>query len=286
MSMKKIIYSLLLLGILGCDKPEKIPSYIYIKPFTLTTDPLKEGLNTQKITEVWLYADDVLLGAFKLPAEVPILKEGNVTLTAFAGVRDNGSIDAPNLYFHYLPYTIAKNLIPAKTDTIYPTTTYAKGLQFRLLEDFEGSVSSINNDVDNDKKTNAKVTTIGAKYGKSCLLLKVDKDHPIMSVTTDMPFENLKANNRTYMEMDYNGDIPILVEFYGVTNSGVQFIDAATFKDKNEWNKAYINFSKLITSSYSRYSINFTAALPLDANNKFTKDNGEVRLDNIKLIHP
>jgi hypothetical protein len=273
------------LFLLACDKAEQVPSYIYIKPFVLNTDAATQGLNTQKITEAWVYADDELLGAFKLPAEVAILRSGNSKITLFAGVRDNGSIDKPNFYYHYAPYAVDKNLIAGKTDTIAPVVVYAKNLIFKWLEDFESPLNSLSTDADTDKTTNAVFVNTDVKYGKKCIALNVTKDHPLMSVTTKSTFEKL-PNNRMYIEMDYKGDIPIIVELYGSSSSGLEFVEAATFKDKNEWNKAYINFSSKISAKFTSYNVIFTAVLPLDANGKPIKDAGEVRLDNLKLIHP
>ncbi len=284
--MKNILFfCFCILFLLACDKAEQVPSYIYVKPFSLNTDAATQGLNTEKITEAWAYADDELLGAFKLPAEIPILKSGNAKITLFAGVHDNGSIDKPNFYYHYEPFVVDKNLIPNKTDTISPVVKYVKNLIFKWLEDFESPLNSLNVDADMDKTTSAVFVNTDVKYGKKCLSLQVNKDHQLMSVTTKMPFEKL-PNNRTYIEMDYKGDIPIIVELYGLNTSGLEFIDAATFKSKTEWNKAYINFSTQINAKYTSYNVIFTAALPLDANGKPVKDAGEVRLDNLKLIHP
>lgn len=271
--------------LLACDKAEQVPSYVYIKPFVLNTDAATQGFNTQKITEAWVYADDELLGAFKLPAEIPILKTGNTKITVFAGIHDNGSIDDPNFYYHYTPFTVDKNLSSTKTDTIFPVVTYSKGLIFRWLEDFESALSSLSTDADTDKATSAIFVNTDVKYGNKCTALKVTKDHPLLSVTTKNTFDKL-PNNRMYIEMDYKGDIPIIVELYGLNSTGVEFIEAANFKEKNEWNKAYINFSSKISAKFTSYNVIFTAALPLDANGKPIKDAGEVRLDNLKLIHP
>lgn len=272
---------------ISCNKPEQVPAYIYIKPFSLKTDAATEGANTTKITDAWVYSEDVLLGAFTLPAEIPVLREGDTKITVFAGVRNNGNNASPTEYFNYVPFAVQKKLISTQTDTIFPTTTYSKDLTFRWLEDFEGSINSLNNNVDKDDSTNVTVTSVDIKYGKKCALFKINKNHPIMAATSQFPFDKIPSNSRIYLELDYKADVPILVEIYGIaSSSNQQLLDAATFREKSDWNKTYINFSKNITNSFTSYSFVFSAIMPKDANGQYTKDNGEARIDNIKLVYP
>jgi hypothetical protein len=274
---------LLLVFCIACNKPEQIPAYIYVKPFSLTTDGTKEGANTSKIIDAWVYSEDVLLGAFTLPAEIPVLNEGDTKITIFPGIRNNGNNASPTEYFNYLPFSIQKKLVPTKTDTIFPSTTYDKNLTFKWIEDFEGSINTLNTNADKDDSTSIAVTGIDVKYGKRCALFKVDKKHPLISATTQFPFENLPQNSRVYVEMDYKCNVPIFVEIYGFANGTTpKLLEAASFKEKSEWNKVYLNFSKNIKSTYTSYSFVFSALLPDES----TIEQGEARIDNIKLVFP
>lgn len=271
----------------ACNKPEQVPAYIYIKPFSLTTDAAKEGANTSKIIDAWVYSGDVLLGAFTLPAEIPVLNEGDTKITVFPGIRNNGNNASPTEYFNYLPFSIQKKLVPAKTDTISPTTSYDKNLVFKWIEDFENTVNTLNTNVDKDDSTGIAVTGIDVKYGSRCALLKVDKKHPLMSVTTQFPFENVPQNSRVYIEMDYKCSVPIFVEIYGFANGITpKLLEAVSFKEKSEWNKVYLNFSKNIKSAYTSYNFVFSALLPTDINGQYINEKGEARIDNLKLVFP
>ena len=270
----------------GCDKSEQVPAYISVQSFALNTDA-NEGANSTKILDVWAYSNDVFLGAFTLPTEIPVLSEGDTKITLFAGIRNNGSNATPTEYFHYLPFTVTKKLTAGKTEIINPVTTYDKNLTFRWIEDFESNSSTFNKNVDQYDSTSVNVTAVDVKYGKKCALLKVDKKYPVMAVTTQTPFDKMPTNSRVYLEMDYKCDVPIVVEFYGLNPSSNQkLLDAVTFKEKSEWNKVYINFTKNITNNYAAYSYVVTAFLPSDAAGQFTKDKGEARVDNLKLIYP
>jgi hypothetical protein len=72
----------------GCkDNPEQIPVYLDIQPFKINeTGPGK----WQNITEAWLYVNGEFLGAYSLPAKVPVLAEGNTEIWVYPGVKENG----------------------------------------------------------------------------------------------------------------------------------------------------------------------------------------------------
>ncbi|MEZ4984834.1 MAG: hypothetical protein R2795_07325 [Saprospiraceae bacterium] len=101
--MKIIHFALLLVMSVSwwqCDfiNPEEgIPSYLFIEEFTLTTGPA-QGSNSHKITEAWVFVDDIFLGVYDLPATVPVLETGSHTVRVEAGIRDNGLGDFPNIY--------------------------------------------------------------------------------------------------------------------------------------------------------------------------------------------
>lgn len=287
--MKNIIFFIiasLSIFCTSCNKPEKVPAYISVQSFALNTDA-NEGTNSTKILDVWAYSNDVFLGAFTLPTEIPVLSEGDTKITLFAGIRNNGSNATPTEYFHYVPFTVTKKLVSGKTEIINPVTTYDKSLTFRWIEDFESNVNSFSKNIDQYDSTNVSVTPIDVKYGQKCALLKVDKKYPTMAVTTQTPFDKMPTNSRVYLEMDYKCDVPMVVEFYGLNaSSNQQLLDAVIFKEKNEWNKVYINFTKNITNKYASYAYVVTAFLPTDTGGQYTKDKGEVRVDNFKLIYP
>ena len=56
----------ILASIISCNKNEEsIPSYISISTYNLNTNPSTEGVNTNNITDVWVYANDQFRGAFE-----------------------------------------------------------------------------------------------------------------------------------------------------------------------------------------------------------------------------
>jgi hypothetical protein len=95
--MKKVFHffaSILIIGAFGCNAinpAEKVPTYIQIDSVqVLNMVPAKHGSVSHKITDVWVYYNLQLLGAFELPAKIPVLADGKGQLQVVAGIWDNG----------------------------------------------------------------------------------------------------------------------------------------------------------------------------------------------------
>ncbi len=270
----------------ACDKPEDVPSYIYIKPFELTTTS-SEGENTTKVTEAWIYVNGDAIGGYKVPGEVPIPATGNVDLIIFPGIKNNGSSATPAIYDHYAPYKINVKLTATKTDTIYPKTTYVPDLKFAWLDNFEQQTALTFN-VDADSLNNFQVTKLGAKYGANCGYFKVTDKSPTMSVTTKEGIKNIPSNQRVYLEVDYKGTANLRVALAGNQKNGSKELEFVGYKAKGEWNKAYINFrfKDYAATDYPSFNFIFAAELPTDDVGKPLVKDAELRIDNIKLIYP
>ena len=87
-------YYLLILFLLfaGCsltDSDQPIPSYLVVNEVSVSTLPA-QGAPTHKITDLWVYADNQLIGVFEIPARIPILVNGETTeFQIFPGIRRN-----------------------------------------------------------------------------------------------------------------------------------------------------------------------------------------------------
>lgn len=272
---------------LGCDKPEDVPSYIYIKTFELSTDDATQGANTQKVTEAWVYANNQILGAYTLPAEIPIPYTGATELNIYAGIRNNGSSASPAIYFHYNPYKITKTLTAGKTDTIVPQTTYKKDLKFAWLENFEAS-NTLDINTDSDSVYNFKITTTDVKYGKQCGLFTVTDKNPLMAVTTSTSFKGIPSDQQVYLEIDYKGSADMFIQLIGNSVSGTKVLEYTAFRPQADWNKAYINFrfKDYGATEYPSFNFIISAQIPKDADGKATTSNADLRIDNIKLVYP
>ncbi len=287
--MKNLLYYVTCISLFfsACDKAEEIPAYVYVKPFELSTNAATEGANTSKITEVWAYANNDALGAYKVPGEIPIPTSGNVTLTLYAGVRNNGSSATPAIYFHYNRFDATMNLTAGKTDTLTPKIAYVPDITFAWLEDFE-TKNSLSYNVVSDSLNNFVLTKQDVKYGTTCGYFKVTDKSPYVAVTTKDVMKGIPSSERVYIEVDYKGTANLQVELAGNPVTGSKPLEVATFRGKDEWNKAYVNFRfrDYNTTEYPSFNFIFAADIPRDADGKPTTTAAELRIDNIKLIYP
>ena len=271
----------------ACDKPEDVPSYIYIKPFELTTAN-GEGSNTSKVTDAWIYVNGAAIGAYKVPGEVPIPATGKVDLVIYPGVRNNGSSATPAIYDHYTPYKLSLNLTAAQTDTLFPKVNYVTDLKFAWMDDFEQPTALVFN-VDSDSINNFQVTKLGAKYGTNCGYFRVSEKSPTMSVTTKEGIKNIPSTRRVYLEIDYKGTANLRVALAGNQKIASKELEYSIYKAKDDWNKAYINFrfNDYPSTDYPTFNFIFAAELPIDPiTGKPTIQDAALRIDNIKLIYP
>ena len=128
----------------SCDLKVAIPSYIHIDYMAVSTSahPLY-GSSSSKITDVWVYADDQPIGAFELPATIPILMTGVHTVTIKPGIKIDGISELRSIYPFYMPYTASMNLVAGINNAIKinPTVVYSSSTIFQWEEDFEQGIS-------------------------------------------------------------------------------------------------------------------------------------------------
>ena len=146
-----ILASLVLLLICSCKKDEEaiIPSFVSI-PEVEVNVTANQGTSRHGISEVWVYADSLLLGAFAVGAIFPVIASEPFTLDLFAGIRENGQALSPRTYPFLNPVQV--NLLPrvGETQTLRPSFIYHPQTTFKLQEDFERS-QIFDEDLDEDE---------------------------------------------------------------------------------------------------------------------------------------
>ncbi len=277
-------YSILLLILMtGCDgKEEAIPTYLEILPFELTTDYSLEGSASEKIVDGWLYVGGEFLGAYELPATVPVLASGSTEIILFPGIKLNGIASRPEINDFYNSFKTTVDLQEAEITTIQPTTAYRDNVVFPFIENFDGS-HQIEDDEDGNQATAISLTTDQA-FENASGYIRLTNDNPQMEAATNVRFEDLPLNNnKVYLELDYKTDIPFAIGLIGHqinVPEAKQYI--FIFNPKEDWNKIYIDLSSELTASgLSEYQIVLNAILPTNSDESL----GNVYLDNMKLIH-
>ncbi|HRS54383.1 MAG TPA: hypothetical protein P5250_06725, partial [Bacteroidales bacterium] len=162
---KKHIHRLILLlsifFIASCElinPPEKTPSFVHIQAINLSTNVIEQGTNSSKITDAWVYVDEDIIGAFELPATIPILKTGYHKITIKPGIQLNGTAATRSIYPFYNPIELNIQLVEDQIlDLGTLTTTYNNNTKFAWKEDFEQAGITI--DPSSKSDTNIKKIT-------------------------------------------------------------------------------------------------------------------------------
>jgi hypothetical protein len=297
-AMKKR-YSFFLSGLIlaaatfaGCDiiNPEEpIPGYIHIPSVSVQTTEVLQGSASSNITEAWVSVNGTFLGAYALPATLPVLEQGISEVAVQAGVKDNGLGNSPDIYPFFANFETEADLGPNATDTIRPVFRYSDNTKFAFIEDFnEGS--HIFEELRRGSIEQMASVTEGAFENRS-LRIKLDTSAAILEAATINRYSNLTGEFTTsvYLEVDYKSDVPVTFGIIGYQEGGLpgggQVAFLSGFNPSSEWKKIYFNLSvAVVESRLSEFQIVFQALIPVQ-NGQFVRNEAVVMMDNIKLLH-
>ena len=276
---------LLILLFASCDAidpDEEIPSYVRISDFDLTTDNATQGANTNNIRDVWVYIDNDIQGVYELPADIPILAEGNKEVLMRAGIAVNG-IAATRAQYPFYEFTSeSAQLIRGEITGISPSTTYLMSASFPWIEDFEMSGFSLS-------KTSRSDTSMfkvskpdpNVEYGNSCGGIFMQDSHILAEFQSTFNFILPKGGAEVFLELDYKGNHPFIIGVTVVDGTSETQQSVITINPKDDWNKIYISLKDVVSSALTAnsYKIFFRvvrgSAYPAPV----------IYLDNIKIVH-
>ncbi|MBI1305333.1 MAG: hypothetical protein GC181_01825 [Bacteroidetes bacterium] len=270
------------------DRTEPVPAYVYVDTFSLTTPSNNsEGSSAHNIVDGWVYSNGTLIGAFELPAMVPILASGSHYITVLPGIKKNGRSNDRQTYPFYKSFLDTLNLVGGHIDTLHPTTEYYSGSVFKWIEDFEDKSISI-------EKSGTDVTVDSVQLTTDPALIFNDGKNKV-SAFVELPagtqyFENssiskfdINRNVAVYLEMHYKLDVPMEVGLYAINSAGEEFAQIpilGLYETNGEWKKTYISLAEDI--NVSDYT-GATFKVFFSARNSGSEAK-RIYLDNIKLI--
>ncbi len=268
----------------SCEKFEgnqTIPAYLRIDSIYLQTDYATEGTAYQNFTDAWVYVDDQLVGAFQLPAEFPVLANGQHKLTIMPGIKKDGVAATRTNYPFCQPITMNLTFIEDSTIRLGTLKTrYESTTEFFMIEDFDGPVLQL----DTTKRSQAGIwkTTTGwpsTFEGSHSGLVQMDSVGSLFECTnkTDLVIPSAPV----YMELNFNTNNPVAVGvfLYGYTQI-VQTPVVYLNPTEGAWKKIYIDLTNALNSEtgMQKFRIFFSA---LQAEGVYTTD---IRMDNIKVL--
>jgi hypothetical protein len=264
------------------NPPEKIASYLHIDSFKVKGNYDSVGSLSHTITDVWAFVDNEFIGAFELPANIPILKEGTHHIILKAGIKENGISNTRLYYPFYDKFETNKDLKPNVTDTINPTVYYIpNSYKMPVNEDFEDpSFQFTKSDISaiNLESTDQKEYVYEGHYS---LLAKLTKKGDLFQIESTELYQ-LPRGRAIFMELNYKSNIILKVGYYPVSSTNT--LPAHLVLNLNPtttWKKVYVNYGGEIDYESTSYFFRlFIGALKATES-----DTSVVQLDNIKLLY-
>lgn len=266
----------------GWDSPEPIPAMLYIDTVMLSTSS-NQGTARHDVREVWVSVGTQLLGAFPLPARVPVLEMGEQEVTIFCGIVQNGVTITRDIYPFFDAYRATVNLQPGETDTLPMTIQYSDDTEFVFIEDFETS-NLLSDDIDGNFGTSVTTSSIGAYEGNRSGVIELAGADNLIEVGSNLYYTLPDDVRNVYLEMDYQNDVQLEVGIAGKSPFYFErFYKVGVFPSEGAWRKVYVDLTTEVRTMQSNSAREFQIvmrALHIDPNTTAV-----IRLDNIKLIY-
>lgn len=285
--LQALVLSVLL--VTGCKKDGGVPAYIQLQPITMSTAP-GEGTDRHNLSDVWVYANDQLLGVWEAGARIPVLAEGTTDIKVIAGVRRNGITNERVQYPFTATYQTSVDLVPERTHPIAPEFTYYDGLIF-WNEDFDGNGFQLDRESISDTVLYVWDTLqhpVSEIYeGRASGAFFLDTQRSFFSYVYDSDPIDVDVSDACYLEMHYRSDMQFLIGVY-VTSSGGSveripylFVNPTKQDDGTmPWKKIYVDLqSAWPYPGATGRKFYIEASLPSG------QGAGQVYLDNLKVIH-
>ena len=266
---------------------QTIPTYLQIDKVSLETSYYDEGTNSQSITDAWVYVDDGLIGAFELPATVPVLASGQHKLEIRPGIKLNGISSTRVPYPFYQPITYSDfNFIPDSTLKVKdPTTEYYSNLKFAWLEDFEKSsitfVENLGSDTAIRHTEPGSAEAFTDDNSSFSGVVHLTSDRPVWSALSYNQFENQAQGALVLMELNFKTDNYVSIGIVLLEESQYVKIPLLILNHAKEWTKIYVNLGPNLSlhPGANVYQVYFESGI------EDGKSEASIYLDNIKLIY-
>lgn len=284
-------FTFLILGftfLLSSCKEDITASWLKIDTIDLVTNTTTEGVNSNDITDAWVYMDNQPLGVFELPCEIPILKEGTHDFIVYAGIKSNGINSTRIRYPFYRTDEFTLDLTKGETVSYTPSVSYKTGIEFLGREDFEdtGIILAPNNDEDTTKIsiiTKNNYPDI-VKYGDNCGKMSINSVDSVISAFTNLTLEI--PPGQTFMELDYMNTntfaIGMISQTFTTYTRHEPFIRLNSQEAGNEvWKKVYLDLSDYVSYLSNPLYFEYYLVSALDSD----RTAGNIYIDNIKILY-
>lgn len=256
---------------------EDVPGYIRCDSATITTDNNTQGSNSSRITDAWIYVDDIFQGAYELPAHFPLLSLGNHKIKIDPGITINGIAASRAVYPFYSSFDTTINIVSLGEYSINPVLEYNSLADFAQLENFEGSIS-LTRDASSDTALFTRSDAESFESGYGCFF--IDDAHPNFKYASTATYL-LPYSATAYLELNYKCNQEFIVGLTTQVSTATYNDDAVIVKASSSWKKIYILLSDVLklTTNATGHKIFIRAV------KSSTVSLGTVYIDNLKVIY-
>lgn len=234
--------------LLSCDTDDRDPAFLRIESFDFSTEP-GEGTDSEKITELWVYeGGTTMIGAYDLPATIPLLSGGNSKVRIYPGIKNNGISSTRIIYPFYNFYEFTATLTPGEDFSVTPEFSYREDLDITEY-DFESGIPFESYGVNSGEFQLISDDRVfeGDRSGYATLAA----DQPLFLYRTQSAY-TWSPGEMVFLEMNYSCNNSFGVGLYAIngTNEGKNFaVILNPTREGNgdpEWNKIYIDLGFVI----------------------------------------
>ena len=269
----------------GCDiinPDEIIPTTIRLEPFQFIVDP-GQGSAKNSISEVWVTANNSVLGAFTTPVDIRYLEEGPTAFRFYPGIRNNGIANEAIPYSFFTSDSATINASPGTTHTITPETRYIEDAYFSFICDFENG-NPFTDNRDTNALTSLTLSQEDVFEGMYSGKMTLTQAGSHLKVAHAIAITDLPTNGRPiYLEMWYKSEVEFSI---GLVAKDLSGLDVENFfylvKPTDTWNQLYLELTDpIVASDFPAYKIAFQSLYL----NTYSDTMQTVYLDNIKVVH-
>lgn len=274
---------ILIISCSGCiNSWDGEPFILHVESMTISTDET-EGTSSSRIEEVWVYSATDVLGAFPLPADIPLSPDAlgtNPELTLLAGIRANAISSTRQPYPFYDAFSYLPNLEFGGRDTLNLELGYTDLAQVINAEDFETS----NRFEESSTSTATIARTENLNWvieGDASGLIQLTSTEAVMISNTNEQQFNLTTSGPVWLELDYSCDQPFWLGLKVANSETAQRYPILLLKSTElNPNKIYLDLGPMVRSTpdATHYEI------LLDAIYDGSQDTTTVIVDNFKLV--
>lgn len=279
---------------MSCEKFEgsqTVPAYLTIDTIGLKVEEGIQGSASANITDAWVYIDDQLIGAFELPATIPVLVSGQHKVFVRPGIILNGMLSLRTYYPFYNPITktlrfapdsitsLPKQLYNGKS-AVY--TSYTEKSHLAWMENFDDQTLTI--DTTSDSNVAFELTSgvdpnlFEGQYSGKILLTS---DTCVFEAVTNEDYALPQLAAPVFLEINYKGTNSFTIGVFAITSDQVIQQPVVDIFPKAQWNKIYVNLTSVVSSftKANKFSIFIGATKDADVTT------GEIYIDNLKLVY-